>query len=75
MPVIARFNRNFSGRGAPVDLARRRFVQGISLTGLALGLPLPSPAGAGGGQRVLEGTEFDLTIGETPVNFTGRAPR
>ena len=47
-------------------------MQGVSLAGLALGLPLPLSAGAGGGQRVLEGTEFDLTIGEAPVNFTGR---
>ena len=33
--------------------------------------------GDGSGPQVLTGTEFDLTIGELPVNFTGRpdAPR
>ncbi|MEQ1591389.1 MAG: copper resistance system multicopper oxidase [Thiobacillaceae bacterium] len=61
------------------DLPRRRFVQGLAAGGLLLGLPsLASRAWAAvtdtvtGSAPVLKGTEFDLTIAETPVNFTGR---
>jgi len=61
------------------DLPRRRFVQGLAAGGLLLGLPtLASRAWADvaatrtGSAPVLQGTEFDLTIAETPVNFTGR---
>lgn len=63
------------------DLPRRRFVQGLAAGGLLLGLPsILTPAWARaadtttGNAPVLQGTEFDLTIAETPVNFTG-APR
>lgn len=65
---------------APVvpDLPRRRFVQGLAAGGLLLGLPsILTPAWARaadtttGNAPVLQGTEFDLTIAETPVNFTG----
>ncbi len=64
---------------APV-LSRRRFVQGLAAGGVLLGL---SPYGrsfaaaAGthtGSAAVLSGTEFDLEIDESPVNFTG-SPR
>ena len=57
-------------------LSRRRFVQGLAAGGAvtALGLwPKNSWALAGAGNNnVLVGTQFDLTIGETPMNFTGR---
>ena len=59
-------------------LSRRRFVQGLAAGGAALGLglwlwPRSSWALKGpGSHNVLAGTEFDLTIGETPMNFTGR---
>ena len=63
------------------DLPRRRFVQGLAAGGILLGLPaIIKPAWADAvdtttdGAPVLSGTEFDLTIAETPVNFTG-APR
>ena len=63
------------------DLPRRRFVQGLAAGGLLLGLgPVISPSWARSVETtrstvpVLEGTEFNLTIGETPVNFTG-SPR
>lgn len=63
------------------DLPRRRFVQGLAAGGLLMGLgPMIKPAWAQraatitGAAPVLEGTEFDLTIAETPVNFTG-SPR
>ena len=56
--------------------SRRRFVQGLAVGGAvaSLGLwpksvwALKSP----GQPNVLSGTQFDLSIGETPMNFTGR---
>ena len=60
------------GLSAP---SRRRFVQGLAVGGAVatLGLwPRSSWAvKAEGVPNVLSGTEFDLTIGETPMNFTG----
>jgi CopA family copper-resistance protein len=54
-------------------LSRRRFVQGIA-AGATLLAPLCGFArGAVGRDRaVLTGPEFDLTLGETAVNYTGR---
>jgi CopA family copper-resistance protein len=54
--------------------SRRRFVQGLTLGGLAafgldaraLGVAQPAPQ-----VPVLAGTEFDLSIGAMPVNITG----
>lgn len=61
---------------APIMPSRRRFVQGIALGGLAAGLgvlrPSPSWALTSPGQpSVLSGTDFSLSIGDTPVNYTG----
>ncbi|MEW6330491.1 MAG: copper resistance system multicopper oxidase [Pseudomonadota bacterium] len=60
---------------------RRRFIQGLAAGGVLLGVsPWLRPAWAQvtdtatGSAPVLSGTEFDLTIAETPVNFTG-SPR
>ena len=58
------------------SMSRRRFVQGLAGGGAVAGLglwprqswSLQSP-GAG---NVLAGTQFDLVIGQTPLNFTGR---
>src|SRR3546814_20733901 len=62
-----------SGFGA--GLSRRRFVQGLAVGGAVAGLGLwskPSWALKSPGQtEVLSGTDFRLTIGETPMNFTG----
>ncbi|MBB1060456.1 copper resistance system multicopper oxidase [Marilutibacter spongiae] len=69
----------FSPKGAdavPGALSRRRFVQGLAAGGVVAGLApwagraWSSPAATPG--AVLTGTEFDLAIGESPVNFTGR---
>ena len=61
------------------DLPRRRFVQGLAAGGLLFGLPsLATQTWAAvadtviGSAPVLQGTEFDLVIAKTPVNFTGR---
>ncbi|MCD9029179.1 copper resistance system multicopper oxidase [Luteimonas sp. BDR2-5] len=58
-------------------LSRRSFVQGLALGGLAAGTAGWLPALAAGsdartGPNVLRGTDFDLSIGASPVNFTGR---
>lgn len=64
---------------------RRKFLQGMAAGGVALGLgswnsllaaPQTGTPQAGtktlGGTQVLSGTEFDLTIAQMPVNFTGK---
>ena len=60
------------------SLSRRQFIQGLAAGGVLLGLsPWLKPAWAqelAGTAQILTGTEFDLTIAESPVNFTG-APR
>ncbi|HDZ55321.1 hypothetical protein LCGC14_0393690 [marine sediment metagenome] len=62
----------------PYKTSRRTFVKGLVATSLFGGLGLwRSPVWAvnsPGQPSVLTGTEFDLVIGETPVNITG-APR
>jgi CopA family copper-resistance protein len=66
---------------APLPLSRRRFVQGLVaggvLTGMSgfsslaqAGFDIPSAVKTGSAPE-LRGTEFDLVIAETPVNFTG----
>lgn len=75
-----KIKRNSPPFTALPDLSRRRFVQGLAAGGAILGLsPLLSPARAQeapgtitGMVPVLSGTEFDLTIAETAVNFTGK---
>lgn len=67
-------------KGVPVDLARRRFVQGITSFGAlaSLGLMMPRFAYAAADNKlssdlpVLEGPSFELTIEEVLVNFTGQ---
>lgn len=64
-----------SGSGIARGLSRRRFVQGLAAGGAALGLglwPRRSWALKGPGHaNILSGTDFDLAIGETPMDFTG----
>jgi CopA family copper-resistance protein len=62
------------------DPNRRRFIQGLAGGAMLAGLtPWMRPAWADsttatvtGAAPVLRGTQFDLTIDETPVNFTGK---
>src|SRR5262245_65506208 len=55
-------------------LSRRRFVQGLAgSTVLLSSLRTLSFAAAHGDRTVLTGPDFDLTIEEVPVNYTGRS--
>ena len=68
----------YSVASALPPLPRRRFVQGLVAGGVISALPAWawSATNAGAGTQsppVLSGTEFDLVIDESPVNFTGKA--
>jgi len=71
-------SRNTPGNIRLPDLSRRRFIQGLSAGGVVLGLsPWINTGWAGqaavtGSAPVLRGTQFDLTIVESAVNFTGK---
>jgi len=71
-----KIRRNGSARSESINPSRRRFVQGLAAGGALAGfgfLERPVWALNGPGERqVLSGTEFDLVIGEMPVNFTGK---
>lgn len=55
-------------------LSRRRFVQGLAGTTILAGTWRHVSWGMAAGQpAVLGGTQFDLSIGTMPVNFTGAA--
>jgi len=68
-----------AGSGSGFQLSRRRFVTGLAVGGVAAGFGLARlPAWANTAHSmyqapVLTGTDFDLAIGTSPVNFTGRA--
>lgn len=59
-----------------LSLPRRRFVQGLTLGGVAAGFGLfrggDVLAATGASRAELSGTHFELEIGELPVDFTGR---
>ena len=60
----------------PQQPTRRQFMQGILTAGFLTSVGAWAPvraAGAVGKAPTLSGTDFDLTIGETAVNMTGRA--
>ncbi|MGN7726540.1 copper resistance system multicopper oxidase [Luteimonas sp. 22616] len=65
-----------AGSGALPKPSRRRFVLGLATGGAVAGLGLWPKASwsatPSGRPVVLSGTQFDLAIGETPMNFTGR---
>lgn len=57
-------------------LSRRRFVHGLAFGVLAVGsgfARMPAFARIARGTTPLSGSDFDLTIGSMPVNFTGAA--
>jgi CopA family copper-resistance protein len=64
----------------PTSLSRRAFVTGLVASGAAASLGLLrgeafAAPGARRRQDVIAGDDFDLTIGETTVNITGRQRR
>ena len=71
-------NRHSSRSIVIPDMPRRRFVQGLAVGGALLGLSSVIKPGwarvaesTGSSAPVLTGTEFDLVVAESPVNFTG----
>lgn len=71
-------NRRYPLSIAVPDLPRRRFVQGLAAGGVLLGMSTfvkpawsSTPNTVTGSVPVMTGTEFDLVIAESPVNFTG----
>jgi CopA family copper-resistance protein len=58
------------------NTSRRTFVKGLAAGGLLGGLGLWRPpvwaVSSPGQPQVLTGSDFELFIGETPVNFTGK---
>ena len=69
-----------TSRGGALNIPRRRLLQGLAVSGAAAASGLsffPSLSRAQNtsgarGPQTLSGTEFDLTIGDTPMNFSGR---
>jgi len=64
--------KNYPGPSLP----RRRFVQGLAMGGVAAGLGLRMPSLQAATEHqihtpALQGMHFNLSIGETPMNFTG----
>ncbi|MBL0162118.1 MAG: copper resistance system multicopper oxidase [Xanthomonadales bacterium] len=59
----------------PLTASRRRFLQGLLAGGAVASFGFDSPftwaIDAPSKQQTLSGTQFDLGIGETPVNFSG----
>ncbi|WP_454728003.1 MULTISPECIES: copper resistance system multicopper oxidase [Cupriavidus] len=70
-------NEIFRRDGVTVRRSRRDFLQGLAVGSALAGLNLfPKPVWAlksQGQPTVLSGTSFDLTIGSTPMSFTGRS--
>ena len=72
-------HRFTSTNGSEGHVSRRTFVTGLAVGGAAAGLGLWRATALAQGitpaaWTTLSGTEFDLRIGETPMNFTG-SPR
>ncbi|MBI3546619.1 MAG: copper resistance system multicopper oxidase [Gammaproteobacteria bacterium] len=68
---------SFSKPPLALSVSRRKFIRGLAAGGALLGMsPWIKTTRAQDSVapvQILSGTEFDLTIAETPVNYTGRA--
>ncbi len=67
--------KNWNGGDSLAMPSRRRFVQGLAAGGAIAGMglwPRGGWAANPAAMPVLTGTDFDLRIGETPMDFTGR---
>jgi CopA family copper-resistance protein len=61
---------------SPNSLSRRRFVEGVALTGIGAAggqFGFVGRAAAVEAQKTLTGNQLDLTIGTVPIDITGRA--
>ncbi len=72
---MKRVNREIDEQGS--GISRRRFVQGIAMGGAIAGFGLNSASAWAstrsiGNPKILTGDHFRLSIGYTPVNFTGK---
>jgi CopA family copper-resistance protein len=68
----------YSSRSPHAGVSRRTFVKGLAAGGAVAGLGLWherafAQGNAPASWRELSGTDFDLRIGETPMNFTGNS--
>jgi CopA family copper-resistance protein len=69
-----------TSRGSALNIPRRRLLQGLAVSGAAAAsgfsffpsLSRAQNTSGARGPQTLSGTEFDLTIGDTPMNFSGR---
>jgi hypothetical protein len=71
----SRQTAEIAGEMASFSPPRRRFVQGLALGGVLAGSGLYAralPATVPSQPPLLSGNRFELRIGETPVNYTGR---
>ena len=67
-------NKKNERLGGP-HVGRRRFILGLGLGGIAIGLDLPGQLAVGApaaGPRELSGSQLVLDVSELPVDFTGR---
>lgn len=64
--------KNHSSDDRVANPTRRQFVQGLTASAFLAGLAPSNLFAAAGNQQVLSGNTFELTLGETVVNFTGR---
>jgi len=69
------FRSSYSSSAVPLTASRRRFLQGLvaggAVASLGLGNSIAWALDPQGDGQSLSGTRFDLSIGETPVNFSG----
>lgn len=69
------FRSSYSSSAVPLTASRRRFLQGLvaggAVASLGLGNSIAWALDPQGDGQSLSGTQFDLSIGETPVNFSG----
>jgi CopA family copper-resistance protein len=76
-PLVWRLS-SMSARST-MSVSRRRFVKGLAAGGVLLGVSAPlrhvlaqDVIASGTAAPVLKGTQFDLVVAESPVNFTGK---
>ncbi|ABR91421.1 copper resistance protein A [Janthinobacterium sp. Marseille] len=76
-PLVRRLS--YMSARSTMSVSRRRFVKGLAAGGVLLGVSTPlrhvlaqDVIASGTAAPVLKGTQFDLVVAESPVNFTGK---